>query len=250
MEYRASVRAPDGSIAYLEQAAADSDGTVIVSVWYGGFGGHAPVKGGGIAVFDKSGTQTQFLDTGRFMPNGLCFGPDHSVWTAGAQFGPTDDESHADYAIVRKYSKDGEQTGAYVSRSSFPPGLPPGGNGTFSWVKAASDRIGVMMTPGQNSSDPVFVELDLQGKEIGRWKMKPMAGSGWAYTSDGRLFHAHYGGKPEKLMVFDKTSESWRAVTRGGVPGTLLGADGNDLVYDVGYAEPGDWRLRWVRPAL
>jgi hypothetical protein len=250
MEYRVSVRAPDGSIAYMKRAAADTDGNVIVSVWYGGYGGNAPIKGGGIAFFDKSGAQTRFLDTGRFIPNGLCFGPDNSVWTAGAQFGSHDGESHTDYAIVRKYSVDGEQVGAYLSRSSFPAGLPPGDAGISTWVKAASDRIGVMTTPGENGGDPVFIELNLQGKEIGRWKVKPPESTAhWAYTADGRLFAARYvPGEPKKLFAFDKTNESWRAMASSAGTAVLLGADGNNLVYDANHAEPnhGNWRLRWI----
>jgi hypothetical protein len=249
MEYRVSVRAPDDSIAYMKRAAADTDGTVIVSVWYGGYDGNTPIKGGGIAFFDKSGAQTRFVDTGRFIPSGLCFGPDHSVWTLGTQFGSVDKESRTDYALVRKYSVDGEQVGAYLPRSSFPVGLPPGGTGIPSWVKAASDRIGVMTTPGKTSGDPVFIELDLQGNEIGRWKVKPERTVSWAYTADGRLFAANYvPGEPKKLWVFDKTSESWRAMASSAGSAVLLGADGNNLVYDASRAEPDheNWRLRWV----
>jgi hypothetical protein len=249
MEYRVSVRASDGSIAYMKRAAADTDGTVIVSVWYGGYGGSAPIKGGGIAFFDKSGAQTRFLDTGQFIPNGLCFGPDHSVWTVGAQFRSRDEENHSDYALVRKYSVDGEQVGSYLSRSSFPEGLPPGDAGIWTWIKAANDRIGVMTTPGEDSRNPVFIELDLQGKEIGRWKVKPPERTvNWAYTADGRLFASRYvPGEPKNLFTFDKTSESWRATASSAGNAVLLGADGNNLVYHDGRgADHENWRLRWI----
>jgi hypothetical protein len=230
LKCRVSVRAPDGSIGYINQAAADADNSVAVTMWYGGYGGSAPVKGGGIVFFDNKGAQTHFLDTGRFMPNGLTFGTDHSVWTIGTQFGEGDSEKTEDYGIVRHYSANGELLGSYLTRSSFVEGLPPGGTGAFSWIKIANDRVGIMTTPGSDSTHTTFVELNFEGKELGRWNVAAAANLRWAYTSDARLFatvHMPDGG--QGLQIFDKASGSWHLIHK--VSGMLMGADGVDLVY-------------------
>src|SRR5579859_6048211 len=96
----------------------------------------APRTGGGIVVLDRDGRQEQFIDTGRYMPNALCFAQDHSIWTIGMLFGPHDgDVRGSDYSLVRHYSRAGEELGSYLARSSFPPGLSPGSNG-ISWMRA------------------------------------------------------------------------------------------------------------------
>ncbi len=171
LAYQENIIAPDGTPAYLRQegVAADTDGTVILAMWYGGYGGIAPVKGGGIVVLNPEGRQVQFIDTDRFMPNALCFAPDHSIWTLGTQFGPHDgDIRGADYPLVRHYSRDGKPIGAFLHRASSPSGLAPGGSG-LSWMQAAGDRIGMMTYPGMVSDTATWVELDFAGNEIGRW---------------------------------------------------------------------------------
>lgn len=236
LAYQVNVLAPDGTPAFLNQqgVAADTDGTVILAMWYGGYGGFAPVKGGGVVVLDPNGKQVQFIDTARYMPNAVCFAPDHSVWMLGTQFGPKDgDIRGADYSLVRHYLRDGKQFGAFLSRASFAAGLPPGGSG-MSWMRAAGDRIGMMAYPGMVSDTPTWVELDLQGKEIGRWKLgaSNQGNGGWGYTSDGRLFAWPYNTESKKraLVVFDKASSTWQAVS-GGLNTQIMGADGSDLVF-------------------
>jgi len=41
-------------------------------------------EGGGIALFDRSGKQPRFFDTGQYLPTQVC-APDHSIWTLGWQ---------------------------------------------------------------------------------------------------------------------------------------------------------------------
>jgi hypothetical protein len=249
LAYQINVKAPDGTPAFLNQegTAADTDGTAILTMWYGGYGGFAPVKGGGAVVLDPNGRQVQFIDTARYLPNAVCFAPDHSVWMIGALFGPHDGPVRgADYPMVRHYSRDGKQVGEYLLRSTFPPGLTPGGSG-MSWMRAASDRIGIMTYPGMVSDTPTWVELDFQGKEIGRWKLgaSNQGNGGWAYTSDGRLFAWPYNSETKKrtLVVFDKATSTWQPVS-GGLNAQLMGADGTDLVF-VGKSQGSGVQLVW-----
>jgi hypothetical protein len=236
LAYQVSVKAPDGTPAYLHQQgmAADTDGTVILAMWYGGYGGFAPTKGGGVIVLDSNGRQTQFIDTARYMPNAVCFASDHSIWIIGAQYGAREGEIRGvDYPLVRHYSRDGKQMGAYLPRASFPAGLPPASSG-MSWMRAASDRIGVMTYPGMVSNTPTWVELDFQGKELGRWTVgaSNQGNGGWAFTADGRLFSWPFDVETRKrtLVVFDRATSTWRAAT-GGINSQLMGADGNYLVF-------------------
>ena len=253
LAYQANLTAPDGTPAYLHQkgVVADTDGTVILTMWFGGYGGFAPVKGGGIIFLDPNGRQTQFIDTGRFMPATLCFAPDHSLWTVGTQFGPQDgDVRGADYPLVRHYSRDGKLIGAFLARASFPPGLTPGSSG-ISWMRAANDRIGIMTYPGQVSDTPTWVELDFQGKEIGRWKLggSDLGNGGWAFTSDAQLYARPRIGSSQRrlLSVFDRSTSSWHAIGSGSDPGVqLMGADGTDLVFLGSYNNPV--QLVWFSP--
>ena len=250
LAFQVNVKAPDGTPAYLNQQgmAADTDGTVILSMWWGGYGGFSPVKGGGVVVLDTTGTQVQFIDTARYIPSAVCFAPDHSIWMIGTQFGPKDgDVRGADYPMVRHYARDGRQIGAFLSRLSFPPGLTPGGSG-ISWMRAASDRVGIMTYPGMVSDTPTWVELDFQGKEIGRWKTgkSNQGNGGWAYTSDARLFSWPYDieTKTRSMAVFDKATSSWQPFS-GGLNAQLMGADGTDLVF-LGKSPGTGVQLVWM----
>ncbi len=255
--YHVSPNAPDGSPAYLNQegAVVDQEGFAVLSMWWGGYGGLSPVKGGGIIILDQTGRQVKFIDTGRFMPKAVCTGNDDSIWITGAQFGPRDGPSRgADYPLVRHYSRDGNQLGMYLMRSTFSAGLDPTSSG-ISWMRAASDRIGIMTYPGKASDTPTWVELDFSGKEIGRWAFSPekilFDTTGWAFSSDGRLFarpRAVTAGAGTKILhvlsVFDRGTGSWKHVDAG-PDSPLMGADGTDLVFWVAGATNG-LQLSWI----
>jgi len=87
LAYEVAITAPAGSPGHLTPwvGAADTDGTVLLPISYGGYGGNGHVKGGGIVVLDRDGKQIRFVDTARFLPDAVCFGPDHSIWVIGTQ---------------------------------------------------------------------------------------------------------------------------------------------------------------------
>jgi hypothetical protein len=236
LAYQVNVTAPEGSPANLaETAAADTDGTVLAPISYGGMGHWS----GGIVVLNQDGKQVRFIDTGRFLPEAACFAPDHSIWVMGRR---------GDGKLVRKYSSDGKLIGSFLPRSLFPPGLPPAGSGV-GWIRASHDRIGMMVYPGEGSNNPEWIELDLEGNLMGRWKLGPQftgdpvthnvtySLGGVAFTSDGRLF-AETETCPalyhcsDQLVLLDRDSSTWKAVSDNPLDRfhLLLAADGNDLV--------------------
>jgi hypothetical protein len=229
--YKATPLSQEGNPGSITKPAADTDGTVVVGLTWGERGNRKV----GLAFFDSHGTQTRFVDTGGYMPAAFVFAPDHSIWTVGWARKPNGEYPESEYAIVRKYSRDGVQTGAYLQRSLFPSGLQPGGSGV-SWIQVAKDRVGMMLYPGQTSQFPEWVELDLQGNLIGRWKIGEWNGGGYGYTEDGQLYSYPYNRdlKRGELKAFDRATSSWKPVESGPQPtGFLLGAEGNSLVFRV-----------------
>lgn len=264
--YQIDIIAPDGTPGRLRQdAAIDTDGTAILPIWYGGYGGKGHIKGAGVVVVNSSGKQIQFIDTGRFVPAHVCFAQDHSIWVAGTQYAPLragDDIDHlqrGDFQMVRKYSRDGKLIGEFLSRSLFPAGLVPVETG---WMAAATDRIGVLTHPGMVSNQPEWVELDLEGKLIGRWKVGPQfvvdpitnkqvySLGRLAFTSDARLFAQPYDAecKKYKVLIFDRATSSWQPSDAAGsqsANSNLVGADGNNLAFQ---RRNDSVNIVWVTP--
>jgi len=256
LAYHINVTAPDGSPGDLaETAAADTDGTVLLPISYGGIGHFK----GGIVELNQYGKQVRFIDTGRFLPKAACFAPDHSIWVMGWR---------GDGKLVQKYSSDGKLIGSFLPRSLFPPGLPPAGSG-IGWMRPSHDRIGLMVYPGQVSNNPEWIELDLEGNLMGQWKLGPRFTAdpvthnmtyslrGFAFTSDGRLF-AETGTCPtdpaicsSQLMLLDRDTSTWKAADNNPIDRFhhLLAADGNDLVlWDRSQSNTGGVQLQWVLP--
>jgi hypothetical protein len=247
LRYQVSIVAQDGTPAHVRGPAIDTDGTVAIGYAYGGYDGKARVKGGGIAIVDPGGKQTQVIDTDRWMPQHVCFAPDHSIWSSGMQLGEHDAEARsADYKMVRKYSRDGKLMGEFLPRFSFPEGLPPAYAGS---IGAADDRIGVLTYPGMIADKPEWVELDFDGKLIGRWKLGPdfvldgekrrqiFQRGRPVFTADDHMIAEGFeaGKKTHQMMIFDRATSSWQSTD---IPATLppnsrlVGADGNDLAFE------------------
>jgi hypothetical protein len=230
--YDVDIATPNRTLPSVYHAAVDTDGVVAVAVAYREEG----VIKGGIAMFARDGTQTRFVETGRWVPYALCFSKGHSIWATGLPRGPVrNGEDRAGGFLVRRYSLDGKPTGEFLPRSLFSGDLVPGAIG-FSSMRASNDRIGTIVYPGSGTAlgHPEWVELDLDGKLFGTWKIGfvTVLDGGLAFTSDGRLFSRPYDAelKLRRLMVFDRGTSSWR-LANDGVDAELMGADGNDLVY-------------------
>jgi hypothetical protein len=133
----------------------DSDGTVAVCESHPVGKTHSS----GVAILDSAGASKRYFSTGQYFVEHLAFAPDHSLWNFGWERAPGGGEVRADYMMLRKYSVDGRQLGAYFPRSLYPRGLPPAGStvGTFRLLMA-KDRIGLMAVSGKRSENPEWVE--------------------------------------------------------------------------------------------
>jgi hypothetical protein len=252
--YRTSIKAPNGGSANVMSAAIDTDGRLAAAVSYPAVHGFRA----GIAFLDSGGTQTAFAETGRYLPTQICFAEDHSIWSLGWQRDliRQEMEDREDYPIFRKYSPEGKELGSYIARSAFPPGLAPGGSSRWLWrIRAAKDRIGAIAYSGETSRNREWIEINLNGDLIGKWKMGGIQNGGIAYTADRELYARMWNEeKKVYLAVFDRDSSSWRPLEdaipgnlRYGGAGLLMGADGRDLVFSM---QPvGGIRLQWFRTA-
>ena len=92
-EHAVSLYRPDGSLAEkvtpqvphaawtnVVNASPDADGSLALAVEYR----IDHLGGGGVTVFDPTGSQTAFIGTGAdYWPAQVCFGPDQSIWAIG-----------------------------------------------------------------------------------------------------------------------------------------------------------------------
>jgi hypothetical protein len=253
--HKIDVFGPDGALLYaisaqvsnckvvnINNAAIDTDGTIAGAVEYA-IDGTTRMEGGGITVFDRSGKQVRFFDTGPYTPTQVSFGPDHTIWTLGwpgFQVRRWDD----DFLILRNYSQDGQQLGAFLPRSSFDAEPDPVGPMVGMWeLRVIGDRVGAvlylssiykeMQSPRASME---WVETDLKGNVLGRWDI-PSDQAPEAFTQSGGLY-THEG---KSVFVFDRVTKAWRRVATP-ADGGLLGADGDNLVFLI----RGTNTLRWV----
>jgi hypothetical protein len=251
-ENRVDVFAPDGTLMYsvaakvpgsakagIENGAVDSDGTMAAAVR--GVSATGRPGGGGIALFDRTGAQIGFIDTGNYLPTQVAFGPDHSVWTIG--WLGNDPSLTADYPTLRNYRQSGTEVGEFLPRASFPhakdiargePLILPmlGGWG----LRVSNERVEAVLHRAN-----LWVQTDLKGQETGRWNTASNLPNGRrpdALTQDGRAWYSD----PHYLRVFDRSAGVWREVPFDLPKGNLLGADGNSLVFKLW----GQDTLRWI----
>lgn len=245
-----TIYAPDGHLAlvFVDQngpvdgIAVDSDGTIAVA-W-------GSIKAGGIDFLDSSAALTKTVQTGRYLAAHLAFAADHSLWTFGWQRDAADPEraDRQDYLMVRKYLPGGKEAGAYLPRSLFPPGLEPGGASwqASSTISVAGDRVGLWAMSGKDSEHMEWVEVDLNGNLLGRWRLDPFyAQTRMAFTTDGHLFVQ--SREPQapvlQLCALDRASSTWHTIEAPPM-GRLEGADGNALVFSD-FVKPGPMHLSW-----
>ena len=241
LRFFTSVENPPG--ASVVTVAVDSDGSAAAGFGFIGANG----RSGGLAYFDSFGKQTQFVDTGKYMPAHVCFDRNHSLWTFGWQRDPATDASETrDYMMFRKYT-DGKEAGRYGPRS-IAPGRSPGSSSTGQWrLRAADDRVGAIADVGQVFSyNQVWIELGLDGHVIGTWPMGRDLQGGLAFTSSARLCRQTPGGKAKMpgIECLDRDTGSWKHAGDAPVNGLLLGADGDELVFG---RNEGVFTLHWAK---
>lgn len=217
----------NGNVRVLS-VAVDTDGTLAIGWW--------DEPNMGIEYRDLSGNLIRSIDTGQYYPEHLAFGQDHSLWSFGWEQQAARPHAHAQgYMTVRKYSADGQQAGAYLPRSLFPPGLEPseaGGAWQSRRITVTAQRVGVDAASGNTGNQREWVELDLNGNLIGRWRLDPQSEvfPGVALTSDGQAYVQRHAARGSgQVFRLDRESSTWQAVTAPA--GQLYGADGDQLVF-------------------
>lgn len=220
----ASVYTPEGSLAYvipgpgkgrsMTNVAVDTDRTAVVAV-------HDSERGG-LSIFGPTGAPVGFIDTDRFQPAYVAFAPDHSIWTTGG-YEPHSRDDQPDYFMLRHFSRDGKELGAFLLRSAFGSEAVSRAIGR-SDLRIANNRIGALLSYLGHRDEALWVETDLEGKELGRWKTRSI----WpvAFTSSGAL----YGEGESGIFEFDRAASQWKPVSIS-APGRLLAADGESLVF-------------------
>ena len=219
----------------VENAAADSDGSVALAVafWTPSADRKQHMEGG-LVFFDPAGKQVRSVDTGRYLPTQVAYAADHSLWAVGYEEKQAQSE-RPDYSVLRHYSQAGEEQGAFLPRSSFDPELEPARPLIGMWgLRVSKERIGMQLYRSQGRL--TWLETDLSGKELGRWELGP-DDEIRTFTDAGAVYSIRNG----RVVVLDHAAKSWQpaATTE---KGGLLGAVGDTLVF---------WKsdsntLRWI----
>jgi len=151
-------------------------------------------------------------------------------WQRDAQNFPHETK---DYPLLRRYSIDGKQTGAYLPLSLFPRGLRPGAD---EWqrrrITVTPDRVGVEVYSGNLGYQREWVELDLSGKVLGRWRLDTRGEfPGVAFTNDDQAYVHRYDRETKTRQVFrlNRSTAGWDRIQT--LNEELYGSDGEDLVF-------------------
>lgn len=226
-----SLELADGTSAFSLSAAADTDGTLALA-----YTAKSDTRGG-IALLDQTGKPIRVIETEPYMPSQICFAPDHSIWMFGDQY----PRPANDFLTFRHYSREGKQLGAYIPRSKLPAWEGGGLDQVVSpflgfWrLRAIKDRIGASLHLGPFKW--AWVELDLNGNLLREWTYTDTTADWFeptAFTSDGSLY-GWIGTYRKRVGIglFDKATSTWKIVPS--LPnGRLIGADGDQLVYQDG----------------
>jgi hypothetical protein len=234
------IQGPRDSPPDITGIAIDTDGTIAVS-----YIDRANRNRGGIDFLDATGRRIGNIDTGRYSAGNLCYGEDHTLWSFGMQHRDSDnrmEEQQQDHMTVRKYAA-GREVGAYLPRSSFSGGGAPGED---SWqemrIAVTHDRVGVLAWAQRREQE--WVELDLNGNVLGRWKFSGRENRSFAFTSDDHLYALRWTKLPYQLVLFDRASSAWKEVETP-QSGNLYGADGDELVFASW--NHGPMQFRWYK---
>lgn len=211
------VRPTDGSFV---NADIDTDGSVVAAVdrWAS--------RNGSIAIFSPKGSAVGEIVTGTYLPTQVCFAPDHTIWALGDE-DLLPEKERTNYSLLRHYSRSGELLGEFFPRASFPADANNGPHLGFWRLRIAGGRIGLKLDRGAPNRRLLWLEADLDGKEIGRWTA-PFGGEPAALTASGTV----YAQSGTEITTLDRATGTWKPVPRSSND-RLLGAEGDTLVFVV-----------------
>jgi hypothetical protein len=246
------VYGPDGHLAlatsiqertggtYIRNFAIASDGTMAISWSTRDIGSE---RHAGIEFLDAKGGLVRSIDTGLYNPAHLAYDDSKTLWAFGWLLG---NRSRQDYMTIRKFSADGKQIGAFLPRSAFPKGLDPA---PASWqqtrITVTKDRIGVLAFSGDSSSKQEWVELDLQGNLLGRWRFDDSNSAQVAMTADGHVYAEKNDAHPNaRFFVLDRAAAAWKSIAPPSAD-RFYGTDGDQLVFLDWWRNGGRLNWRW-----
>ena len=195
-----------------------------------------------------SGNIIRSIDTGRYVPAHLSFGVDHSLWAFGWQRDASDPAypDRKDHLTLRKYSPDGKEIRGYLWRSMFPAGMEPG---SYHWqerrITVTSDRVGIEALSGINSGQREWVELDLSGNVVGRWRLdRSYRFPGVVFTADNRAYVQRFdeASKSPQVLRLNHDKSQWELV-KSPPNAALYVSDGDKLVFSDGSG--GAMHMSW-----
>ena len=241
-----TLKGPGGMPCSALNAAVDNDGRMAVSISYSTAVGYA----GGIVRLDKTGKQTAFIETGRFVPSHIGFDRRQTLWAIGWQRDEirNDTADSHDYFLVRRYSQAGVEDGAFIPRSLWKTrGEPAGGSSGYWHMAFADDRIGATIYENWAHRTAEWIEWDFDGKLLSRIPLgsRDLDG-GRAFTSKGELYGGFWTANAWKLFRLDRDARRWMPVTEVAASelSYLMGADGDNLVFKARY---GTGEYAWMK---
>ena len=188
--------------------AADEDGTV--AAIYKRFDSHDREQA--IILIDPSGNRGLTIKPGTYYPTRICFADDHSIWTAGYE------PRNEDGLVFRRFLRDGQELGAFVSRSQVEPNdatfsFPEFGGGHWT-LRASKDRIGTYVYLGLLKMK--WIEVSLSGNLIGQWEWdfdRSLSFSPVAFTANNVLYAQVWNyERPIGYAIFDRNTKTWKKV--------------------------------------
>jgi hypothetical protein len=135
--------------------------------------------------------------------------------------------------MLRRYSAESEEMGAFLARSLFPKGLEPGGSlAQEQRIHLMADHIGLVAFSGDAGNKQEWVEVDFKGNVLGRWRIDGEAFAHVTPASDGNVYALQRDRKAQNDIVvrLDRATSTWQPVATG-AKGELYGADGDQLIY-------------------
>jgi hypothetical protein len=192
---------------------------------------------------DQSGKVVRAVETSPFAANRIVFSEDGTLWTFGREF-DAGLRDVPEYNVIRRYDQTGKLIGSTLPRSSFAGKMAPH---ITSHLVSSGNKVGILsLTKGE------WIELDLQGKLLGRWKINPRPGelvTGVALGRPGQPWMSvQWGGKGSSPMRFglcrlDPTSGDFVELDSSSLPKspstgiTVLDSEGeNRIVLRIGDA--------------
>lgn len=189
--------------------------------------------GGGLELLDASGKQIASIKTDPYIPTGVVFGPDHSLWTVGVV--PSHDDER-DFSVIHHYSRTGEELGEMLAWSQIKGGhnaytaLQPiiGGRHFF----ATDDRLG--LEAWLDTGHSTWIEINFSGAQLGTYDLgayEELSYHPRAITSAGNVYaEVSHERNFRGWAVLDRSKQTWRRLS-GAPKGWLIGADHDNLVF-------------------